>query len=47
MKNMLRHLTSSSLLAITSVFAVGLVEPSLPKFSRTPWLNQEAVLAHS
>lgn len=44
MKKMLLRLTSSSLLAVTSVFAVGLAEPSMPKFVHTAWLNQETVL---
>ena len=46
MKKTLLHLTSSSLLAVTSMFAVGLAEPSMPKFARTPWLKQDVVLAY-
>ncbi|MEM7792863.1 MAG: trypsin-like peptidase domain-containing protein [Cyanobacteria bacterium P01_C01_bin.118] len=45
MKNALLRLTSSSLLAATSVFAFGLVEPSLPKSSLSHWLTQGQLLA--
>ncbi|MBT9317586.1 S1C family serine protease [Leptothoe spongobia] len=45
MKNALFRLTSSSLFAATSIFAFGLAEPSLPKFSQSHWLTQGQLLA--
>lgn len=45
MKNALLRLTSSSLLAATSVFAFGLVEPSLPKTYPLHWLSHGQLLA--
>ena len=46
MKKTCLRLTSSSMLATTSVFAIGLARPSLPKvFQTLSWLAQAQVIA--
>jgi hypothetical protein len=47
MKKTLLRLTSSGLLATTSIFAVGLAKPSMPKVSQISCLNQAAILMYN